>query len=67
MMTLGFHTDAFNSANWPFEKPLAWTRQTLAELGIKEERLSAIKVRSPKSSRTRSGNIHARRHVALSV
>ena len=47
------------------EKSLAWTRQTLAELGIKEER--EIKARSPKSSRARAGNDHARRHVALSV
>ncbi|MBI4660579.1 MAG: sugar phosphate isomerase/epimerase [Verrucomicrobia bacterium] len=26
MMTIGFHTDAFNSSNWPFEKCLEWAR-----------------------------------------
>ena len=26
MMTIGFHTDAFNSANWPFEKCLQWAK-----------------------------------------
>jgi sugar phosphate isomerase/epimerase len=27
MMTIGFHTDAFNSANWPFEKCLQWAQR----------------------------------------
>lgn len=27
MMTIGFHTDAFNSANWPFEKCLEWSQR----------------------------------------
>ena len=27
MMTIGFHTDAFNSANWPFENCLQWARR----------------------------------------
>jgi inosose dehydratase len=27
MMTIGFHTDAFNSANWTFEKSLEWARK----------------------------------------
>lgn len=27
MMTIGFHTDAFNSANWPFSKCLEWAQQ----------------------------------------
>ena len=27
MMTIGFHTDAFNSANWPFAKCLQWAQQ----------------------------------------
>jgi inosose dehydratase len=27
MMTIGFHTDAFNSANWPFVKCLEWAQQ----------------------------------------
>ena len=27
MMTIGFHTDAFNSANWPFEKCLQWAKR----------------------------------------
>ncbi|HOW66907.1 MAG TPA: sugar phosphate isomerase/epimerase [Candidatus Paceibacterota bacterium] len=27
MMTIGFHTDAFNSANWPFEKCLDWAQR----------------------------------------
>jgi sugar phosphate isomerase/epimerase len=26
-MTIGFHTDAFNSANWPFEKCLQWAQR----------------------------------------
>ncbi|MBI2946971.1 MAG: sugar phosphate isomerase/epimerase [Verrucomicrobia bacterium] len=26
MMTIGFHTDAFNSSNWPFEKCLEWAK-----------------------------------------
>lgn len=27
MMTLGFHTDAFNSANWSFDKCLEWSQR----------------------------------------
>jgi sugar phosphate isomerase/epimerase len=27
MMTIGFHTDAFNSANWPFTKCLEWAQR----------------------------------------
>ena len=27
MMTIGFHTDAFNSAYWSFDKCLAWAQQ----------------------------------------
>lgn len=27
MMTIGFHTDAFNSANWTFEKCLEWAKR----------------------------------------
>lgn len=27
MMTIGFHTDAFNSANWPFSKCLEWAQR----------------------------------------
>jgi sugar phosphate isomerase/epimerase len=27
MMTIGFHTDAFNSANWPFVKCLEWAQR----------------------------------------
>jgi hypothetical protein len=27
MMTLGFHTDAFNSASWSFDMCLAWAQR----------------------------------------
>lgn len=27
MMTIGFHTDAFNSANWPFKECLRWAQR----------------------------------------
>ena len=27
MMTIGFHTDAFNSANWPFQNCLQWAQR----------------------------------------
>ena len=33
-MKIGFHTDAFNSSYWNFEKCLAWLRGTLGELDI---------------------------------
>ena len=49
------------------EKSLAWTCQTLAELGIKEQKLRAIQARSPKPAKTRARSSSPRAHVTLSV
>jgi len=49
------------------EKSLAWTRQTLAELGIKEETLRAVQAAPPKPAKARARSIRPRRHATLSV
>lgn len=49
------------------EKSLAWVRKTLAELGIKEEKLRAVQARPPKPAKAQAGGIRPGRHATLSV
>jgi sugar phosphate isomerase/epimerase len=49
------------------EKSLAWMRKTLAELGIKKEKLQAAKARSAKSAKAPARGIHPARNVSTSV
>jgi inosose dehydratase len=49
------------------EKSLAWMRRTLAELGIQEEKLRAIRARPAKPAASRAGKVRPGKHVTLSV